>query len=125
MSELGSAGAYTDYHLRAWTKERFANGESIDYPALSTHGNASLRANDFFINNRAYLRLKNLQVSYSIPKNKLFRALGVASGNIIAYGNNVFIIDAQRVRAVDAETSGTSISYPLNRTYQIALDIKF
>ncbi len=125
VSELGSSGAYTDYHLRAWTKERFANGDPIDYPALSTHGNASLRANDFFINNRAYLRLKNLQISYSIPKNKLFRALGVASGNIIAYGNNVFIIDAQRVRAVDAETSGTSISYPLNRTYQIALDIKF
>ncbi len=125
VSELGTDGCYTDYHLRAWTKERFANGEPIDYPALSTHGNTSLRANDFFINNRAYLRLKNLQVSYSIPKNKLFRALGVASGNIIAYGNNVFIIDAQRVRAVDAETSGSSISYPLNRTYQIALDIKF
>ena len=80
---------------------------------------------DFFINNRSYCRLKNLQVSYQIPPNKLFRTLGVASGNIIAYGNNIFIIDNQRVKAVDAETSGTSVSYPLNRTYQLALNIKF
>ena len=125
VSELGNAGTYTDYHLRAWTKERYANGERIDYPALSTHANTSLRANDFFINNRAYLRLKNIQLSYSIPQNKLFRTLGVANGMISLYGNNVFIIDAQRVRAVDAETSGSSISYPLNRTYTIQLDIKF
>jgi len=125
VCEIGNAGTYTDYHLRAWTKERYANGEAIDYPALSTYGNTSLRANSFFIENRSYLRLKNLQVSYSIPPNKLFRALGVASGNIIAYGNNVFIIDAQRNRAVDAETGGQSISYPLNRTYSLALNIKF
>ncbi len=125
VSELENAGTYTDYHLHAWTKERFANGERIEYPALSTHASTSLRPNDFFINNRSYCRLKNLQVSYSIPQNKLFRALGVTSGNIIAYGNNIFIIDGQRVKAVDAETSGQSISYPLNRTYSLALNIKF
>ena len=125
VSELENAGTYTDYHLHAWTKERWANGDRIEYPALSTHASTSLRQNDFFINNRSYCRLKNLQVSYSIPKNKLFRALGVTSGNIIAYGNNIFIIDGQRVKAVDAETSGQSISYPLNRTYSLALNIKF
>ena len=125
VSELNNAGTYTDYHLNAWTKERWANGEKIEYPALSTYTNVSLRPNDFFINNRSYCRLKNLQISYQIPPNKLFRTLGVASGNIIAYGNNIFIIDNQRVKAVDAETSGTSVSYPLNRTYQLALNIKF
>ena len=125
VSELENAGTYTDYHLRAWTRERVESGYNIEYPALSTYGNTSLRANDFFINNRSYCRLKNLQVSYQIPPNKLFRTLGVASGNIIAYGNNIFIIDNQRVKAVDAETGGSSISYPLNRTYQLALNIKF
>lgn len=125
VSELENAGTYTDYHLHAWTKERYANGEKIEYPALSTHASSSLTRNDFFINNRSYCRLKNLQVSYTIPPNKLFRTLGVASGNIIAYGNNIFIIDNQRVKAVDAETGGTSITYPLNRTYSLALNIKF
>ncbi|MBO4557145.1 MAG: TonB-dependent receptor [Bacteroidales bacterium] len=125
VSELGNAGTYTDYHLRAWTKERYENGERIDYPALSTRSNPSLTANDFFINNRSYLRLKNIVLSYSIPPNKLFRALGVARGTVSLYGNNVFIIDNQRVKAVDAETSGQSVSYPLNRTYTMQLDIKF
>jgi hypothetical protein len=125
VSELENAGTYTDYHLRAWTKERFENGERIDYPALSTHTSTSLRQNDFFINDRSYLRLKNLSVSYSVPPNKLFRTLGVASGNIYVYGNNMFIIDGQRVKAVDAETSGQSISYPLIKTYSLGLNIKF
>lgn len=128
VSELENAGTYTDYHLQAWTKERWEDPterRKIAYPALSTHASTSLTANDFFINNRSYCRLKNLQVSYSIPPNKLFRTLGVASGNIIAYGNNIFIIDNQRVKAVDAETGGQSISYPLNRTYTLALNIKF
>ena len=125
VSETGNAGTFTDYHLQAWTKERFENGEPINYPALSTRANTSLRANDFLINNRSYLRLKNVQLSYSIPPNKLFRTLGITNGLISLYGNNVFIIDAQRVKAVDAETSGSSISYPLNRTYTLQLDIKF
>ena len=125
VSELGNAGTYTDYHLRAWTADRVATGERVEYPALSTRANTSLRANDFFINNRAYLRLKNVQISYSIPQNKLFRTLGIANGMVSLYGNNVFIIDAQRVKAVDAETSGNSISYPLVRTYTLQLDVKF
>ena len=125
VSEIGNAGTYTDYHLRAWTAERVAAGERIDYPALSTYSNTSLRANDFFINNRAYLRLKNVQLSYSVPQNKVFRALGIAQGLVSLYGNNVFILDGQRVKAVDAETSGNSISYPLVRTYTLQLDVKF
>jgi hypothetical protein len=125
VSEIGNAGTYTDYHLQAWTPERVANGEMVNYPALSTRGNTSLRANDFFINNRAFLRLKNVQLSYSVPQNKVFRALGITSGMISLYGNNVFIIDAQRVKAVDAETSGSSLSYPLIRTYTLQLDVKF
>ena len=71
------------------------------------------------------MRLKNVQLSYSIPQNKLFRTLGITNGMVSLYGNNVFIIDAQRVKAVDAETSGSSISYPLTRTYTLQLDIKF
>lgn len=125
VSELGNAGTFTDYHLNAWTRERYETGADINYPALSTRANTSLRANDFFINNRAYLRLKNVQLSYSIPPNKLFRTLGITNGLISLYGNNVFIIDAQRVKAVDAETSGNSVSYPLLRTYTMQLDIKF
>ena len=126
VSENQSYGIYTDYHLKAWTKERYESGEKIEYPALTTQSSSvSLQQNDFFINNRSYLRLKNLTFSYSLPQNNLFKSLGVSSGNIYLYGNNVFIIDNQRVKAVDAETSGQSVSYPLNRTYTLGLNVKF
>ncbi|MCF0172290.1 MAG: TonB-dependent receptor [Bacteroidales bacterium] len=125
VSEQGAVGSYTDYHLRAWTPERYANGQKIEYPALSTVSGVSHRANDFFINNRSYLRLKNLEIAYGLPQNRVFKSLGVAGGSIFFYGNNVFIIDGQRVRAVDAETSGESIYYPLNQTYSLGVNLKF
>ena len=126
VSENEAQGIYTDYHLQAWTQERYENGEKILYPALTTQtSSVSLIQNDFFINNRSYLRLKNLSFSYAVPQNNVFKSLGISSGSIFLYGNNVFILDNQRVKAVDAETSGTSISYPLNRTYTIGLNVKF
>ena len=126
VTEQGIVGSYTDYHLNAWTQERYENGETISYPALSTISGPSHCANTFFINNRTYLRLKNVQLAYSIPNTApILKSLGIAGASVFVYGNNIFIIDAQRVKAVDAETSGQSVSYPLNRTYSIGLNVKF
>ncbi len=126
VTEQGIVGSYTDYHLNAWTKERYENGEKISYPALSTISGPSYCQNSFFINNRSYLRLKNVQIAYSIPNDApIIKSLGISGASLFIYGNNIFIIDAQRVKAVDAETDGTSVSYPLNRTYSIGLNVKF
>lgn len=49
VNELGLSGFYTEYHKTAWTAERYANGEEITYPALSTSSSVSHQTNNFFI----------------------------------------------------------------------------
>lgn len=45
---------FSDYHLQAWTPERFANGEEILYPALGSAPGTSQKPNDFFIMDRSF-----------------------------------------------------------------------
>ena len=66
--ENDGRGVYTDIHRQAWTAERYAAGEPISYPALSTVTSASMRNNDFFITNRNFLRLKNVEIGYTLPR---------------------------------------------------------
>src|SRR5690606_21418120 len=53
-------GTYFDYHKTAWTPERYAAGEELTYPALSTHSTTNHVDNEFFIMDRSLLRLNNL-----------------------------------------------------------------
>src|SRR5690606_40050715 len=60
--EYITQGTYFDYHKSAWTPERYAEGTEISYPALSTHSTTHHVANDFFVMDRSFMRLKNLEV---------------------------------------------------------------
>lgn len=53
--EWTKEGTYYNYHKRAWTKERYENGEKITYPALHTGDNVNTRANDFFVFDRSFI----------------------------------------------------------------------
>ncbi len=43
-----SQGVYMTHHRQSWTPERYAAGEAITYPALTSTTSSSLAANDFF-----------------------------------------------------------------------------
>ena len=64
-TEFANVGFFSDYHLQAWTPERFANGEEILYPALGSAPGTSQKPNDFFIMDRSFLRLKNIDSPHS------------------------------------------------------------
>src|SRR5690606_3547027 len=71
VTEVGLVGFYSGWHREAWTPERYANGETIRYPALSMNGGVSQVAYSVFIMDRSFLRLKNAEVGYSLPKSWL------------------------------------------------------
>lgn len=79
--ETPRQGAYVGFHKKAWTKERYANGEEILYPALGTTQNTNHRLNDFFVMSRAFIRLKNIELGYTLPKNSL-KVIGIQTARI-------------------------------------------
>lgn len=75
----------------------------------------------FWLRNGAYLRLKNLHIGYSLPK-QWYRAAGI--GNIQVYGNatNLFVIS--ELKEHDPEQA-TLDSYPLMKTFTGGLSFQF
>lgn len=116
-------GTYFDYHKTAWTPERYANGEKITYPALSTHSNTNHTANDFFVMNRSFTRLKNLVLGYTLPAGSL-KAVGVSKMRVYVSAQNYFTWDHLKMGHLDPEND-SSLGYPVTKMANFGLNITF
>ncbi|GAA4799196.1 TonB-dependent receptor [Olivibacter ginsenosidimutans] len=114
-------GTYFSYHRNAWTPERYANGEEITYPALSTQTTTNHTANDFFVMDRSFIRLRNVELGYTLPQ-KLFEKWGVKSLRIYVGGQNLYVWDHLKMDHLDPETNG-SLSYPTTKMYNLGLNL--
>ena len=116
-------GRFNDIHLDAFTPERYTNHDKISYPALSLNRSTSHVANDFFSWDRSFLRLKNIEIAYTLPAvvaQKLYSdhvkiALGI---------QNVFTIHQLPTKHIDPEVMTLSSFQPW-RTYNIGLSFTF
>ena len=121
--EYGSQGQFNDIHLKAWTPERYAAGEKITYPALSLSPSTNHVNNDFFLMDRSYLRLRNLEVAYNLPGSVLKKIH--SEGIRIALNiQNLFTIDNMRTKYVDPEIGRMNTFQPY-RVYNIGLNFNF
>jgi TonB-linked SusC/RagA family outer membrane protein len=88
---------------------------------------------DFNIQNAAYVRLKSIELGYTLPKSILSRA---GLQNVRIYANAYNLLTFTKLRYLDPEfytTNDTSkagltdlgYNYPLNKTFSIGLNAKF
>lgn len=67
-------------HQKRWTMERYLNGESIEFPRLtsnpSTVNSAESFMSDFWLIDAWYIRLKTIDLSYEFPKTWLPKFMG-------------------------------------------------
>jgi len=116
-------GTYFGYHKSAWTPERYANGEKITYPALSTRSNTNHVANDFFIMDRSFIRLRNIELAYTLPKEAL-KVVGIQRLRVYASAQNLFTWDKLRMNHLDPENNNP-IGYPQTRMTNFGASITF
>jgi TonB-linked SusC/RagA family outer membrane protein len=74
----------------------------------------------FYLDNLAYLRLKNLQLGYSIPGTFL-QKIKIGAFRVFVSMDNLFTISA--FRGLDPEKSNVNDGYPLMRTFTCGLNI--
>ncbi len=117
-------GTYFDYHKHAWTEERYLNGEEITYPALSTHSNTNHVANDFFIMDRSFTRLKNIEIGYTLSQRRFLNVLGISSLRVYASAQNLFTWDHLEMGHLDPENDD-ALGYPVTTMKNFGLDITF
>ena len=105
--------------LEAWTT---ANTSST-IPALSTMNTADEgRASSYFVENGSYLKLRNLQVGYSLPSNILSK-LKMTNARIYVSGQNLLTIKSKSLTCTDPENPDWN--YPLATSVSFGVQIGF
>lgn len=103
----------------AWTPE---NPYKSKYPILRNSANSKNNTpSDAFIHNAAYLRCKNIQLGYTIPKN-ISQKFFVESLKIYTSIDNLFTITS--FPGLDPEIAAT-VGYPAVRQYSLGLNVSF
>ncbi|MCK9413356.1 MAG: SusC/RagA family TonB-linked outer membrane protein [Prolixibacteraceae bacterium] len=118
-----NGGTYFNMHRDAWTAERFASGAEITSPALSSSQSASNRINDFYVLNKQYVRLKNVEIGYQLPAS-LANKVKTESIRVYVSGYNLLTIDRLGNSDLDPEM-GDITTFPTNRTWNIGLNVTF
>ncbi len=120
--ETSYDGVFGALHRNAWTQERYANGDMITYPALSRSKSVNHEVNDFFLYDRSYLRLKNLEFAYSLPES-VTKIISAESARIILSGQNLITWD--NIKSDDFGPEGSYGELPVYRVYNIGISILF
>ncbi|WP_439181950.1 SusC/RagA family TonB-linked outer membrane protein [Carboxylicivirga taeanensis] len=119
-----SYGAFTGIHFRdRWTPENEDGNASV--PRLeAASGRNFTKYNDFFLKKNNYLRLKNAQLGYNLPKSLLDR-VNIEKARIYVSGTNLFTITSLD-QGLDPESfDGRVRSYPTTKIISLGMNVTF
>ena len=121
--ETNVQGSYYDYHKTAWTAERYASGAEITYPALSTGATSNHLRNSFFIMDKSYCRLRNVELGYTLNSEKI-QKIGIKNVRFSLNGQNLLLFTKFKMKHIDPELNHP-LDYPLSKTVSIGLSANF
>jgi TonB-linked SusC/RagA family outer membrane protein len=112
-----------DYYAakNAWTLD---NRDS-DYPRIgSTVSNGGVNRASYYSRNASFLRLKNIEIGYTIPMKRLLPKLSVSGLRFYVAGYNLLTLS--ELKFVDPETSDESYqTYPQMRIFNTGVKLTF
>ena len=108
----------------AWTPDNHdASMPRIFYDTNSASSSRSVQS-DFWLQDTSYLRLKNLQLGYTLPKGWL-NSVGVENIRIYYSVENLLTYDKMKINIDPESTSQRLSSYPLLRTHAFGVNVTF
>ena len=116
-------GRVKDMHLNRWTPETAA---TATYPALhyGPYPNNKNSNSSLFLADASYVRLKSMELGYSIPVSILQR-IGFTKTRFYVQGLNLFTLDKLKKYDVDPETNTGGDWYPIQRVVSLGVDVTF
>lgn len=107
-------------HLNRWTPEN----PNAMYPRMYYAQEHNLRFSDYWIENAAYLRLKNVQLGYTFPQ-QWMRDWGISKLRVYVSADNLFTV-TKYFDGFDPEVQQSSgDTYPQVKTYVFGLNLTF
>ncbi|WP_246539194.1 SusC/RagA family TonB-linked outer membrane protein [Litoribacter ruber] len=109
---------YTERVLDSWNGE----GSTNTIPRVSFTDNGSSRVSDIFVEDASYLRLKNLEIGYSLGPNRV-----TGNGNVRFYLSGQNLLTFTQYTGLDPESTALMDmgTYPQARTYLMGVNVTF
>ena len=133
---IGSYMAYAFYNggnIQRWQAENMWTSENpnkwAEYPRLETYNmnHPSLQTSDYWLRNASFLRVKNVQIGYTLPKS-FTQKIGIEQVRVYLSGQNLFSFNSF-YKGWDPEneigTGDQPSYYPINAIYSFGFNFKF
>lgn len=116
-------------HWDFWRNENDPLGANMNayYPRASFDGSKNQYTQTRYLQKAAYIRMKNIQLGYTLPKQWVSKA-GMSSVRVYVSGDNLLTI-SDITGVFDPETLGSDWGdgklYPLSKTISVGLNVNF
>ena len=116
---------YRTFALDRWTEENPSQNVIIPRLHKNNANNANNRvASTWWLRDGSFLRLKNIEIGYQIPKTLLSK-IGFEAARIYLMGYNLAVWDHIKYFDPEAGNGNAGFNYPLPRTYTVGIDFTF
>lgn len=121
-----NGGKVKEHHLERWNpaESEAYNLAHAKYPLLhyNDYGDHNQRQNSYFLKNGAFLRLKNIELSYTLPE-RWSHKVGMSDCRLYINANNLVTWDYLD-GLTDPESNGSN-RFPIMKTVNFGVNIKF
>lgn len=121
-----NGGKVKEHHLERWNpaESEAYNLTHAKYPLLhyNDYGDHNQRQNSYFLKNGAFLRLKNIELSYTLPE-RWSHKVGMSDCRLYINANNLVTWD-HLDGLTDPESNGSN-RFPIMKTVNFGVNIKF
>lgn len=123
---VGAEGGTSNALLQVWADNHWTEENQNCFalwPKFSDQENKNnTQTSTWFMRDGSFLRLKTVEGGYTLPA-KFSRKLGMESFRIYFSANNLFCFS--KFDLWDPEMAGDGLGYPLQRVYNIGLNVQF
>lgn len=129
LSEQNNGQQMYEFMLNSWRPD---NAATATWPALHSRGTASLNyaLNDFTLQNGAYLKIRNVEFAYTLPK-EWAKALKLSNIRLYLNGQNLYTwtkfkmyLDPENLNVIN-QAFPLQALYPTSKVYNIGLNVNF
>jgi hypothetical protein len=116
---ISQDGNFKNIHKDSWTE----SNKDASFPRLSIYEHNYV-SSSFWIKNGAYLRLKNMQLGYTLPES-ISDKIGISKCRLYLGGQNLLTWSKLNDYGIDPENPQDNRYYPQVKVYTIGVNVDF
>lgn len=129
---MGDGAAMVWQYEGHWTPEKAEQGGEITFPRASmrTSETQNAQMNELWLRSSEFLRLKNLEISYTFPELRYLKQMGISNVRVYVNGNNLAtwrskLVDGYDPEQMDANAASDGYLYPPMKSYNLGINVTF